>query len=187
MVDIETLDTRSTAVTLSIGAVEFDETGLGKQFYSPISIDSCLAHGLTVSQSTLLWWLDQKTEARATAFTGSEVTLEQALAQFELAFDWNGKAVWANGADFDLPIIANAYASIGFNVPWKFYNSRCYRTLKNSVPKPVYNALAVEPRVAHDALEDAIAQALTATKMLSYQEKCYGAQADRDSQVPKQA
>ena len=175
MIDLETLDTASTALILSIGAVEFDQTGIGKQLYTVISIDSCLEHGLTIGQSTLLWWMDRSDAARAAAFTSERASLEQALTALDETFDWADKKVWANGADFDLPILTNAYKAIGRTPPWKFYNTRCYRTVKNTIPRNVYKSMAVEPRVAHDALADAVAQALTLTSMLSYQGDCYAA------------
>ena len=77
-----------------------------------------------------------------------------------LLSDWLGddkSFMWSNGADFDLPMLAHAYASYGMTVPWEFWNSRCVRTYRSlpgakSVPK-------VEPLVAHNALHDAVAQA----------------------------
>ena len=183
MIDVETLDTRSTAVILSIGAVEFGPSGLGRTFYQNIDIDTCFAHGLTASASTLKWWMGQSPEARDEAFADYAPSLYAVLQDFIDAFDWRDKRVWANGADFDLPIVGNALRAVGLSEPWLFYNSRCYRTLKNTIPKAVYNALKIEPRLAHNALEDAIAQALTTNAMLNYQENCYAASESPRSQA----
>src|SRR3546814_2365974 len=77
MVDLETLDTKNSAVVLSIGAVVWetlvDDAGsldysVVERFYRVLSIDEQLAAGRTVSESTLLWWMRQDPTARAEAF-----------------------------------------------------------------------------------------------------------------------
>ena len=175
MIDVETLDTRSTAVILSIGAVEFNSVGIGKTFYQNVSIDSCLKSGLTIGESTLKWWMEQSPYAQEAVFVDAAPALDAVLQDLIDTFEWKDKRIWANGADFDLPIISNAFAAVGLTEPWAFYNSRCYRTLKNIIPKAVFNALKVEPILAHNALDDAMAQAITTIKLLDYQEKCYAA------------
>jgi exodeoxyribonuclease VIII len=73
--------------------------------------------------------------------------------------------VWGNGADFDLPILSAAYVAAGFGgPPWKPYNGRCYRTLKNlrpDVPRPERRG------TAHNALDDAVFQAEHAIALLA--------------------
>jgi 3' exoribonuclease, RNase T-like len=158
MLDIETLDTRPSAVILSIGAVRFDvaEPGtLTEKFHHYISIDEQLRAGRTVSGSTLLWWMDQGDEARSrisSANAESMKTVLDALAAFMKPDD----RVWGNGAGFDNVIVADAYQSMGMPVPWRFWGDMCFRTLKTMykyVPKPPRNG------TAHDALDDAIHQA----------------------------
>jgi exodeoxyribonuclease VIII len=71
--------------------------------------------------------------------------------------------IWSCGADFDLPILNHLYAVTGKQAPWKYANSRCYRTLKNL-------ATGVEMErsgVHHNALADAKSQAAHAIKLLS--------------------
>jgi DNA polymerase III epsilon subunit-like protein len=161
MIDIETLDTKSSAVILSIGAVEFDEQRILSEFHRHIDIQSCIDKGLTVSGSTILWWLEQSEEAR-TRLQQPANQLEAVLAELQQAFNWDGKEVWANGSDFDLPILANAYRACGYsNAPWPYYQGRDYRTVRKMFPKSVLNEYTVEPVCAHDALEDARAQVLT--------------------------
>lgn len=161
MIDIETLGTAANSVILSIGAVQFDDVGcLGEEFYSNINIDSCLERGLVVEGRTILWWMGQSDEARAALGTG-ELSLPAALRGLADAFDWRDTLVWCNGLSFDLPILDTAYRACKMAAPWAYYNGRDYRTLKNEVDREVFKALEVKPSAAHNALEDAKAQALT--------------------------
>lgn len=160
MIDFETLHTLAHAAILSIGAVKFNEQNIADDaFYRIITIDSNLAEGRGVSESTLGWWLKQDEKAKAIFDAPNKVTLDLALAEFRAWFGTSHEAdhvkVWSNGASFDIPMMAHAYGNQG--TPWKFYNERCFRTIKNmqaakNVPAPVNQG-------AHNALYDAIAQA----------------------------
>jgi hypothetical protein len=64
--------------------------------------------------------------------------------------------VWGNGADFDNPILAVAYRRTIFSgQPWKPYNGRCYRTVKNQFQ----DVKLVRTGTHHNALDDARSQA----------------------------
>lgn len=166
MIDIESLGTKSTSVILSIGAIAFDESGhIGQGFYQRVDIDSCLQRGLTVDGKTIEWWMDQSAEARA-VFTEPAKPLSAVLIDLGSAYDWNDTEIWANGSNFDIPILENAYNACGLVIPWKFWNVRDYRTVKNMFSKEFFNTVCVEPVVAHHALEDARAQALTLQALL---------------------
>jgi hypothetical protein len=163
MVDLETLGTVANSVIMSIGAVRFDlETDKidDAAFYASISIDSNIRAGRQISEATLLWWLGQPTGAQM-VFHEQKESLEGALESFT---EWFGAGaagagktnIWSNGADFDLPMLAHAYDTLGWETPWVFYNSRCVRTYKNlpaakNVPKQEFG-------VKHNALHDAINQ-----------------------------
>lgn len=167
MIDIETLDTRSTGVILSIGAVAFNETSMGHIFHRSIDIDSCLKLGMTVSGSTIVWWMDQPDAARK-LFQRQGIHIMNVLDNFSRAFDWvKIDEVWANGTNFDLVILGNAFDRAGLRCPWPYYKARDYRTVKNMFPPELVNELRVEPRVEHDALEDARSQALTLLALLN--------------------
>lgn len=165
MIDLETLGTQPGSVILSIGAVLFDpsKTGnecLGKELYSVISRESCEAAKLEVSQDTLDWWEEQSPEARAVLAQSSDEARSVALgiALKELAdFIPAGAKVWSNGANFDQPLLDVAYNRCGIALPWKYWNSRCYRTIVALHP----NEKAIRPPTvcAHNALEDAKWQA----------------------------
>lgn len=160
MIDNETLGTTADAVILSIGAVKFDLMS-GKVddegFYVSISLDSNFERGRRISEATLLWWLKQPAAAQQVFFEPKEV-LPSAL---EMLSDWIGTGdheVWSNGASFDIPMLEHAYTQCGIQVPWKFWNSRCFRTLKNL---PGANGVKLTPQagVKHNALADAVTQA----------------------------
>lgn len=159
MIDIETLDTKPSAVILSIGAVRFDieePYKLGPTFYAHIDIDNSIYHGRTVSGSTLLWWLGQEEDAR-NRITGSKTSSLPVVLDQLSTFIKPKDRIWGNGAGFDNVILSDAYRSVGQDMPWRFWNDMCYRTLKNlyrDIVKPDFEG------TKHDALDDARFQAL---------------------------
>ena len=160
-VDLETLGTVADAVILSIGAVRFDPDSNqidDAGFYRSISIDSNLDHKRRIQEDTLIWWMKQPAAAQKVFHEPKEI-LETALCDFS---DWLGddkSFMWSNGADFDLPMLAHAYTQCGVEIPWKFWNSRCFRTYKNL---PGAKNIRSEPTgVKHNALSDAYQQAQT--------------------------
>jgi DNA polymerase III epsilon subunit-like protein len=165
MIDIETLGTKPGCVVLSIGACAFSDKGIGDQFYTCIAAESCTNWGLTIEPRTVLWWMDQSQDARDFITKGTHVELDQALDGLRAAFKWKGKNVWCNGASFDFPILTAAHDAIGKPVPWEYWATNDYRTIKNIVGRDVYDACKVEPTVKHNALADAVAQAETLIRM----------------------
>lgn len=161
MIDLETLGTVASAVILSIGAVKFDlesdkidDAG----FYASISVESNLDLGRRIQEDTLLWWFKQDAAAQQ-VFHEPKVAISEALRDLS---DWIGTddyQVWSNGADFDLPMLAHAYNQVGIEVPWKFWNSNCFRTYKKL---PGAKDIRIQAGVKHNALSDAFSQAQTA-------------------------
>lgn len=163
MVDLETLGTVPGCAILSVGAVYFDETGLGKEFYMVAHQGSCTEAGLKVSQDTLDWWAKQGASAKKVLeeSTAKEcVTITEVLHQFG-KFLIPGAKVWGNGADFDNPILACAYDAVQLKQAWLAWNGRCYRTLKNIAPGPKLERIGTY----HNALDDAKSQALHAIEL----------------------
>src|SRR4051794_11270840 len=66
MVDLETMGLDPDAAIVAIGATKFT---LGEEpvstFYANVDLGDCLSLGLTVSASTIMWWLQQEHAARA--------------------------------------------------------------------------------------------------------------------------
>lgn len=161
MCDLETLATVADAVIMSIGAVKFDlDSDLidDAGFYASISIDSNLEAKRRTQENTLIWWMGQ-TAAAQKVFTEAKQTLATALVEFA---DWIGDdadkvCMWSNGADFDLPMLQHAYVQHGMEVPWKFWNNRCFRTYKN-LPQ-ARQVKFTGDGIKHNAMSDALNQA----------------------------
>jgi len=171
MIDIETLGTKATSSILSIGACEFNiNTGkIGETFHTRIDIDSCLKKGLTVDGNTIGWWMEQDDEARHSLFDGHIRTLEDALLGL-IAFIQPGDVIWANGSNFDIPILENALSACSFNIPWSYFNVRDYRTLVKMVPKEQFESIRTRAELKHNALSDAEAQALSLCAVIHWLE-----------------
>lgn len=170
MLDLETLGQTPGSVILSIGAVRFDETGILDEFYVNINPESCVAAGLRMDVSTVMWWMGQSDEARKALVAGEAKILQEALAMFG---SWAIRLgtpqaeqvteLWGNGSDFDNVLLTHAYASVGMPPPWPFWANRDYRTLKGIRKDIPFE----KPAIAHNALEDAKAQAKHLLKILT--------------------
>jgi hypothetical protein len=158
MVDLETMDNKPTSAIVSIGAVFFDKTGLGPQFYKRVSLQSSMDAGLTVSGDTVMWWLKQSDPARLELAKPAE-DLRDVLVDFYrfigLQSSHREVRVWGNGASFDNAILQNAYSATNLTLPWEFWNDRCYRTLKSMHP----TVKLQRSGDYHNALDDARSQA----------------------------
>src|SRR5262245_12184404 len=112
MVDLETMSNGPSAAIIQIGAVEFDGSGLGREFSTGVCLQSCIDHGLEVDGSTVKWWMEQSDAARSAAFRDMRL-LPDALAAFECFVKETGcDFVWAKPADFDLAILRTAFRAI---------------------------------------------------------------------------
>ena len=169
MLDLETLDTTSSAVVISIGAVAFDPhtNALGDRFYVEMTEDTAAqqARGRTISGDTVRWWM-QQSEAARRVFSESidgvdRVSTIKALSLFDHFVAANGGRdveLWGNGADFDNIILGTLYDSFGLRKPWSYSRNRCYRTMKNLGIGP--RRPLVREGTHHNALDDAITQAV---------------------------
>jgi exodeoxyribonuclease VIII len=157
MVDLETLDTKTSATVLTLGAVRFDpysDTPM-KELYLRFDIDSQDALGCTIDDNTLSWWSKQADDVKEEAFNPNDrVTVEDAIQIFH-SFAWNSDAFWSHGATFDLMILQNLYDKLGRAYPWQYWQMRDTRTLFDLGHDPEM------PQAAkHNALEDAKRQAI---------------------------
>jgi hypothetical protein len=134
MFDLETLDTVPSAVILSIGAVLFERDGnIMARFYRVIDTQSQLDAGRTVSQNTLLWWLQQDPTARAEAFSPSRCNVWTALNDF-MGFASNTSTnivtkFWCNGPSFDGVLWESLARDFSQPAPWRYNQLRDQRTL----------------------------------------------------------
>lgn len=182
MVDLETLGSNSFSVILSIGAVKFDMNAdpdaddAYDTFHAYVDPGSCVAHGLQMDTSTVMWWLAQSKESQEYQTKAQRVSLPDALEAFsawigmpkesDKRSEWmktEAPKVWGNGATFDNVILSNAYRACGMEQPWPFWGDRCYRTLKGLVPELKIERLGTH----HNALHDAMSQARHLQKLMA--------------------
>jgi DNA polymerase III epsilon subunit-like protein len=156
MIDLETMDNKPTSAITAIGAVWFNkDTGLlGEEFYIKVDLQSSMDFGLSISADTIAWWLQQADAPRLEMAKKGE-GLDNALNIFRQKFSGT-EAVWGNGASFDNAILNHAFSKVGFDLPWKFWNDRCYRTVKNMYP----DIVMMREGTHHNALDDAKSQAI---------------------------
>lgn len=158
--DLETLSTASDAAIIQIGAVDvFNPHNTFAAYIDPLQ-----AKG-HVSLETMQWWDTQDPDLRDRVMGGKE-THVTALESFtnwcgELS-QWNLSSIhlWANGADFDLPILRNAYERFT-SYPFDFRKHRCYRTLLT-----LASHTRTPSALPHSALSDAMAQAIDIGQVL---------------------
>lgn len=162
MVDLETLGRRAGCCILSIGATYFDAEGIESEFYVVVNQTSCLNAGLHVDQDTMEWWEKQPEAARQVLEESKVAGMDLADALDLFGAFIKGTKVWGNGSDFDNAILYACYAAVGKEVPWKFWDSRCYRTLKGLFPAVKLNRQGTY----HNALDDAKSQAEHAAEIL---------------------
>ena len=159
MIDCETLSTETDACILSIGAVKFDPFGdevnfpCMDQFYVRVDPDNDL--NLSISDNTLDWWSQQSPEAQAEAFNPEgRVHIADAFDQL-YKFCWGATTFWSNGAAFDIVVCETIFGKLQKLVPWSYWQVRDCRTIYD---------LGISPKLpkvtAHDALADAVAQAI---------------------------
>lgn len=157
MFDLETLDTKPSAVILSLGAVKFDPRQKGidpnaDRLSLRIDIDSQTPLGRTVSDDTIEWWSKQSKEAQEAAFSDvGRVSIENAVEQFH-KFVWNSERIWSQGS-FDVNIMEHLYTAMNKPYAWQYWQVRDSRTLFDFVDG------TLDRTKHHDAVEDAIAQA----------------------------
>lgn len=154
MVDLETLDTVCTAVILQIGAVKYDlATGeISDDFLVNVDPKDCKKYGLTISQDTLDWWSNQSKEVRDSLLV-NQMPLRDALTMFSDWFDADSYFT-CHGLNFDESILTHAYRKVGLTPPWKYYKTRCSRTIGE-----LYDTKPKRGSDHHNALADARAQA----------------------------
>jgi exodeoxyribonuclease VIII len=159
MLDTETLGLDGNAIILSIGAVVFDvDAGLKEEFYTDINPESFPG---SVDISTIKWWMEQCHSGVPVPMAGV-LALPAAMGLFNdyllNACEGNTKrlVIWANGTDFDIPKLTNAYKLCGAKVPWGYNSVRDARTLYK-----VYSSYGLKPPELnkHNALADARWQA----------------------------
>ena len=134
MIDMETLGVRPDAVMLSLGAVFFNPNNgeSGPEFYANVDPRSCQKLGMSISVSTIDWWVQQGYETyKMTRHDPKPVPVDMVLLQFQSWIDSNKKCpeLWSNGDSFDNSILEAACYLCELPFPTTFRNRRDVRTL----------------------------------------------------------
>lgn len=162
MIDLETLSTRPDAAILSIGAVMFDEHGIGEDFYCPVRRYGQEELGFHVDPKTIEWWSKQTPEARAAAFDDpNAMTIKEAIGSLCLWLVSHHKMTrvnaWSHGSGFDLPILEHACRVLGMRNPISYMACRDTRTIYEIAGVDI-NVMR-DPATHHNSLVDARVQA----------------------------
>jgi hypothetical protein len=148
MFDLETLDTKPSAVVLSVGAVVWETMfnpsteelsyEITERFLRVLNIQEQVDRSRTVSQSTLLWWQRQDRTAQQEAFNPVRQPVEMVLNDLRGFVDqFADPAVgdeginrfWASPATFDFPIWDDLAMTFGNYVPWSYRQKYDVRTV----------------------------------------------------------
>lgn len=170
MIDIETMSTSNKASILTIGAVVFDPNGNDNEdslkensFYTLISLEDNQKEGRDIDAGTVIWWMKQTKEAQEALYNDTPKTLRAGLTEFKT---WAGSLnpkpniVWANSPSFDCVILKDAFAQCSIFWPFKFFEERDVRTIKDLAYPEGWDVPQFGTGVAHNALDDAIKQAM---------------------------
>ena len=159
VVDLETLSTHPNACIVSIGAVLIEDMEITDTFYINVDGRTCKEAGLHIEQDTIKWWSEQSKEAQE-AWQKNPVPLQEAIDKFTLWYGKESIPIWGYGANFDVVILESAYRALDMNIPWKFWDISCLRTLMNVLDKRLPKANN------HNALDDATAEAKVLIEIL---------------------
>jgi len=195
--DLESLSLNPNAIILQIGAVVFEqeETNLFEElkFRNPI-IDIAVSQDEQVSKfgrhycsETAAWW-EKQGLAKDMLFTRPGIMLDEAIGEFDF---WLKNQMHQHGVDTlwvkgnrDSIWIEGAYEAVGMKFPIHYRNLICARSVGKTLG---ITCLGSPSAVPHDALSDAIVQAMWVQKIHSEINKWKRANYERNSQVPKMA
>jgi hypothetical protein len=168
MIDLETLDTSPYCVILTIGVVTFNPKGNGvveRLELRPTVEDQTEIYNRIINDDTLRWWSEQSPEALEEALGDRDRMSLKDCMEVLYKFCWNRRAVWSNGASFDIVACETAMRQTLIEkpnpIPWPFYTIRDTRT--------IYEIANVKLRdgghtTSHKAVEDAERQAIVVQK-----------------------
>jgi len=164
--DIETMSTNKDAVVLTIGATTVSLDGsTEKTFDVALDAQEQIDSGRHVSMDTVFWWMQKSKAARDAAFSRFKIPPEAALLALRSWLEEQGLGIpiFTSGPSFDAAILE----SLGepYNIsPWDFRQSRDVRTIRDGLHgNEAFEAEYLDAKagmVAHNALEDAILQAV---------------------------
>jgi hypothetical protein len=169
MIDLETLSTAPNAVLLTLGAVAFTP---GIEQYTSFSLVFDLQEqskqNRHIDPETILWWLKQSEEAKNNLIQNEKLKSQDVhhrLVEFMTKYLVPKFRIWSYGASADIVWLKSYFKDFDLSDLWSYKQEYCMRTLCALID-PDSN-LRVKPTVAHNALEDALAQAKTVAANLN--------------------
>ncbi len=163
MLDLETVGTEPGCVIVSMAARSFvpgrGTDAAGASFETTLEIEAQTKRGLVLEGGSFEWWLVQSREAFEDSFSLQKHPVH---AFMEFNEFWNtegGLVLWAQGQDFDGPILRKAMQHCDIKPAWMFYQQRDTRTFYDVARmRGGFNYRSV-PRlsttgVAHSAMAD---------------------------------
>jgi len=175
MIDIETLGTSTDSVVLTIGGVKFDPNdesrGTWDEFYYSLDIAEQLEevegrHAREVCDKTIEWWAKTNANMLLEELDNPERTPVIDVLKALNTWQVGTKFIWAQGPQFDMPILENLFRGYYHHIPWTgFWRIRDSRTL--------LGLMEVDPRksidfAAHNAMEDCKVQAMGVQRTLKH-------------------
>lgn len=164
MVDLETLAVSPRAAVIEIGMYT-EIGGVRYSFHDSMSYEYYLNNNTVfeVDPNTLdfhlnknLINLERTTRSTHTCF---EAFATNAICWLEGMANTHGRPIkiWANGTDFDLPILENLFRESGYTImPWKYNDKGDYRTMRDLFSHYIPPKLKNDNK--HSALADATYQ-----------------------------
>lgn len=161
--DIETLDTASTAVVLSVGVCMFTKAGpVGPMLHVRLDIDEQLAAGRTITHDTFNWWVGQLIAMKHSPFPlethsvkGALKTIREFMAEAGITYSGTRRKVWYRGPHFDHVLMGELHKMAGLDMYCDYDSVRDQRTFcKQEKFVPLTDTL-----IEHNALGDAVMQA----------------------------
>ena len=173
MIDIETLDTKDSAIVLSIGGCVFNgesllsiETLKRKSIYLELNPYEQETKGRTISASTLFWWTKQKSPGLNKFNKESYDSIKYSLNTLnQFITEYAVKSIWSKSPSFDMVILNSLFNDFDMKLPVDFRNWYDVRTINLirkilDIPFPPFNG------EVHNALDDAVNQALTINQVV---------------------
>lgn len=162
MIDIESLDTSPNCVILTIGAVRFDPKGMGvveRLELRPMIEEQTEKFNRVINDDTLRWWGTQSEDALEEAMGDRNRISFRECMETLYKFCWNRRAVWSNGAGFDVVAMESAWRNLDMRIPWPYYTVRDTRTLYEIAGVRLKDK-KYGSKTTHKAVEDAEHQAI---------------------------
>ena len=154
--DLETLGNTSKAPIVQIGAVMFENNGhIVSTFERTIKVEDLDNYNLETNYSTILWWLNQDSEAIAQVFGEYSIKtpLKEALQDFKAWLGSDDFNIWSH-ATFDPPVLKENFKAVGIELPVHYRSFKDLRTLKELANNPEIKREGTH----HVAIDDAIYQ-----------------------------